>query len=298
MSKIIQLLFELGISDKNSLKKYHKGVRDCDDIQVLKCQKSGVMVLDKIINNDEYYEKNIEYQKKMGTIVVNNEKIKSKPLEDDLRRYQQYKLKFENKTVLDFGCGQGGFITLITKVSKKTVGIELNDFNRKMLVENGYDIRKNIGELNNGEKFDFITLNHVFEHLDKPIEVLNNLKKHLKLGGELIIEVPHSRDFLLNTIDNESFKSFTFWSEHLILHTKESLEIFLNYCGYHKSKIIGYQRYSLSNHIYWMSSGKPGGHEVLDFLNDENLVKSYNNILVERDETDTIIGFFKQSVNS
>ena len=256
------------------------------------------MVLDKIINNDEYYEKNIEYQKKMGTTVVNNEKIKSKPLEDDLRRYQQYKLKFENKTVLDFGCGQGGFITLITEVSKKTVGIELNDFNRKILVENGYDIRKNIGELNNGEKFDFITLNHVFEHLDKPIEVLNNLKKHLKSGGELIIEVPHSRDFLLNTIDNESFKSFTFWSEHLILHTKESLEIFLNYCGYHKSKIIGYQRYPLSNHIHWMSSGKPGGHEVLDFLNDEKLVKSYNNILVERDETDTIIGFFKQSVNS
>ena len=72
----------------------------------------------------------------------------------------------------------------------------------------------------------------------------------------------------------------------------------LNYCGYHKSKIIGYQRYPLSNHIYWMSSGKPGGHKVLDFLNDENLVKSYNNILVERDETDTIIGFFKQSVNS
>ena len=27
----------------------------------------------------------------MGTTVVNNEKIKSKPLEDDLRRYQQYK---------------------------------------------------------------------------------------------------------------------------------------------------------------------------------------------------------------
>ena len=64
MSNIIQLLYKLGISDKNSLKKYHKGVRDRDDINVLKCHKSGVIVLDKIVNNHEYFEKNINYQKK------------------------------------------------------------------------------------------------------------------------------------------------------------------------------------------------------------------------------------------
>ncbi|RPG62242.1 MAG: class I SAM-dependent methyltransferase [Flavobacteriaceae bacterium TMED238] len=298
MSNIIKLLFKLGISDKNSLKKYHKGVRDHNDINVLKCHKSGVIVLDKIVNNHGYFEKNIHYQKKKQTTVVNDKKIKSKPLEDDLRRFEQYKLKFKNKTVLDFGCGQGGFIQLIDELTKKTVGIELNDVNRKKLVKSKYDIRKNIGDLRDGEKFDFIILNMVFEHLDKPIELLEIFKQHLELRGELIIEVPHSRDFLLNTIDNESFKKFTFWSEHLILHTKNSLEIFLKHCGYIKTKIIGYQRYPLSNHIYWMSSGKPGGHKVLDFLNEENLVKSYNNFLIQREETDTIIGSFKQSLSS
>lgn len=49
MTKIIKLLFKLGISHKSSLIRYHKGVRDRSDVNVLKCKKSGVLVLDKII---------------------------------------------------------------------------------------------------------------------------------------------------------------------------------------------------------------------------------------------------------
>ena len=216
MTKIIKLLFKLGISDKNSLIRYHKGVRDRSDVNVFKCKKSGALVLDKIVNDDAYYEKNIQYQQKIETTLIDNQKINSEPIEDDLRRFDQYKLKFKNKTVLDFGCGQGGFIKLINKFSKKTVGIELNNFNRKTLIKNGLDIRKNTDELNHNEKFDFIILNHVFEHLEDPIKTLKIFKNHLKTDGELILEVPHSRDFLLNTIENNDFKSFTFWSEHLI----------------------------------------------------------------------------------
>ena len=47
----------------------------------------------------------------------------------------------------------------------------------------------------------------------------------------MIIEVPHARDFLIETFDINSFKDFTFWSEHLILHTKESLVAFAKESG-------------------------------------------------------------------
>ena len=41
--------FELGISEKNSLRIYHQGVRDNENIKVLKCKKSGVFVLDDMV---------------------------------------------------------------------------------------------------------------------------------------------------------------------------------------------------------------------------------------------------------
>ena len=237
-NKIIQLLLKLGISEKKSLKKFHQGVRDRKDIMVLKCQNSGVIVLDKVVTSDVYYETNVQYSQDMGITALRDSIIETKPLEDDYRRFENNKLKFRNKAILDFGCGQGGFIKLISKIAQKTVGIELNKMNIKKLRENGFDIRKDIGELKNNDIFDFIILNHVFEHLDRPIEIIKKLGKHLKPDGELIIEVPHSKDFLLNTMNNKNFKSFTFWSEHLILHTKKSLEIFMRHSGFSKKKFL------------------------------------------------------------
>ena len=293
MHKLFKLLEELGIADQESLMVYNHGVRDNKNINVLKCKKSGIIILDKISPNQQYYEENIDYSEDTTNTFTTNKVVSSKLLDDDVRRFEQNKSQFKGKSVLDFGCGKGEFIKLIDKITAKTVGVELNNINRKNLISNGYDIRNDINQLNNNEKFDYIILNHVFEHLDEPIQIMNKLKKHLKLNGEIIIEIPHARDFLHNTLDIEEFKSFTFWSEHLILHTKKSLELFLKHCGFSTKKIIGYQRYPISNHIYWISEGKPGGHEMLNFMNKDYLIESYNKFLTERDETDTIIGYFK-----
>jgi len=45
MNKIIKLLYELDISNKDSLTLYHQGVRDNENIKVLKCKKSGVIII-------------------------------------------------------------------------------------------------------------------------------------------------------------------------------------------------------------------------------------------------------------
>ena len=95
MNKIIKLLYELGISGKNSLKIYHQSVRDNENIKVLKCKKSGVFVLDDILTNKKYYEKNIIYSEKKETTHTIDKIIGSEPLEDDVRIFEQNKLKFE-----------------------------------------------------------------------------------------------------------------------------------------------------------------------------------------------------------
>ena len=77
------------------------------------------------------------------------------------------------------------------------------------------------------KKFDTIFLMHVLEHMPNQISELSFLRKCLNKNGKLIVEVPHALDILIANNELNSFKSFTFWSEHLVLHTKYSLKTFL-----------------------------------------------------------------------
>ena len=293
MHKLIELLIELEITSEDCLSVFHHGTRDIPSINVLRCERSGVLILDKI-NTDLNYEKNKAYDiENLGATYKRGKTLYKSPLlHDDLRRFNNLKGKLLKKDILDFGCRQGGFIKLASTVSNNIVGIELHYGNRKSLQDAGFDIKKTTDELKSNELFDVITLHHVFEHLSEPVEILTKLKKHLKPDGELIIEVPHSNDILIQTMDIPKFKSFTFWSEHLILHTKESLNKILEHVGFKTKEIVGFQRYPISNHLYWLHIGQGGGQDKYKFLNDKELIKSYNNFLVKKNLTDTIIGSF------
>ena len=85
---------------------------------------------------------------------------------DDIRRKNTLLEYCKNKSVLDFGCGFGGFIKEISKTVKSVAGVELSACEREYLKKVGYRVEKNID--NYKEKFDVITLFHVFEHLLNP----------------------------------------------------------------------------------------------------------------------------------
>ena len=101
------------------------------------------------------------------------------------------------------------------------------------------------------KKFDVITMFHVLEHVPNQIKTLKILKTKLKNKGKIIIEVPHAEDFLILQDELKEFKDFIFWSEHLILHTYNSLKTILAKSGFKKIKIQYYQRYNFSNHLGW-----------------------------------------------
>ena len=130
---------------------------------------------------------------------------------------------------------------------------------------------------------------HCFEHLPNPLEFLDEVKTFLKSNGRLIIEVPHARDFLLQNLNSKEFKDFTLWSQHLVLHTRKSLELLLNKAGFKNIITEGVQRYNLSNHFHWLCHGKPSGHmENLSVLDSSQLNDAYKNSLLKIDATDTI----------
>lgn len=130
---------------------------------------------------------------------------------------------------------------------------------------------------------------HVLEHMPSQVKVLKQLHKKLKKNGLLIVEIPHADDFLLKFNELKEFKKFTFWSEHLILHTRESIKSVLHTAGYKDIKIIYFQRYPLSNHLGWFIKKKPGGHDYFKPLISKSLNLSYINNLVQLKQTDTLI---------
>ena len=271
----IELLYKFNLSDKDSLKIFNESTRDINNLNVFKCIKSGVIVLEKFVTSEEYYEKNNHL----------------KTFEDDIRRFESYKELIKGSEILDFGCGRGGFIQLSKKISKRSVGLELNITNREYLNNIGVQCVNTLSELKD-DKFDLITLNHVFEHLNDPIDILVELQKYLKDDGIIIIEVPNARDLLLETFNLESFKNFTLWSEHLILHTRKSLETYATNSGLHVKSIKGFQRYPISNHYNWLLNGQPSGHEIFHNLNNDDFHKHYEKLLNSIDQTDTLIGYF------
>jgi len=89
-------------------------------------------------------------------------------LDDDKRRYIKFKRLFKNKDILDFGCGDGGFLKKI-KNAKSYNGVELNLFNVNFIKKNikKINIKENIEKFD--KKFDVITVFHVLEYINDPI---------------------------------------------------------------------------------------------------------------------------------
>ena len=173
--------------------------------------------------------------------------------------------------------------------AKELSGIEIRknciDYIKKQ--NNFINIQTNLRDFD--EKFDVITAFHVLEHLPNQTDSLVEIKNKLNFNGKLIIEVPSAHDFLLYLDNFEEFKKFTFWSEHLVLHTKNSLNQVLIKAGFKKIKISFVQRYDLNNHMGWFLRKKPGGHYFYKSLFKKEDNDAYKEFLIRIKKTDTLI---------
>ena len=282
-SRIRDILTDLGIVSISDIQLFSSDTRDVKGLSVYRDQCTGVIFIEDYYVGDSVY--NSGAYREGETYPVSYENTL-----DSQRRFSRYQQFIGGKAIVDFGCGAGGFLKLAKPVARSVLGVELQESFKTSLIRTGVDCVSSIDMIPSNQ--DTIFLFHVFEHLPDPIAVLCDLRSKLKQNGsgKIVIEVPHARDFLLNTMLLASFRDFTLWSQHLILHTRESLKKMLFHAGYKNIQIEGVQRYGISNHFAWLRYGRPGGHkDILSIIETNALSQAYSDALSRLDANDTIV---------
>ncbi|MBF0380655.1 MAG: class I SAM-dependent methyltransferase [Magnetococcales bacterium] len=263
-------------------------VRDNPNAVINQCDYCGLVFLTDISlgeSVDDFYRNSGMHDDNIFSI----EQWLQETKQDDARRFNSFKEQIIDKSILDFGCGAGGFLLQAKDVAKSLAGIELEKRLSGHFLQNGLEVTGDINDFARTRKFDIITAFHVLEHLPDPRFMLKEFAKYLAEDGKIIIEVPNADDALLTLYENEPFSKFTYWSCHLYLFNAANLGQLVEQVGMHISSMEHKQRYPLSNHLFWLAKGKPGGDKDWHFLDSPQLRSSYENALAKIGKTDTII---------
>ena len=286
-------LVALGIGDPDRMEPFHPRTRD-KPIPVHRDPVSGLLVLERFERPEDYYaaDKPPDRDESMQYSITeraSGASLKTRTLDDQQRRFAMFRDRLAGKSVCDYGAGFGGFVRLAAQVAERCAGVELRAHCHAHAAEQFPEIPfvTDIGSLDGA--FDVITLFHVLEHLPGALETLRRLRARLNTGGCLVIEVPHAKDFLIQSVELQEFRDFTFWSEHLVLHTRDTLQGLLEAAGFSDVRVWHEQRYGFTNHLNWFLNRKPGGHDALSGLEEEILEAQYREAR-ERDGTsDTLM---------
>lgn len=219
---------------KNSSKIFcaHKwtGFFLCDGFSLKKCVRCDLIRTEnKLKTMKEYSDTTIEEAVKQYWL-RGDEYIKFASIFVD-------KLPSKKGTVLDIGCGLGWVVHEVNKRGYRGKGIDPNkgmtSYGKEKL---NVDLKcVEFDKYHTFEKFDYITLSHVIEHIPDLHRLLIKIKSHLKQNGRVLIATPN--------IDSLMFKIFKCrWypmspHEHIWQFTPKTLSKILRYEGYEIEKV-------------------------------------------------------------
>ena len=204
------------------------------------------------------------------------------------RRTSSLEEHYLGKSILDFGCGTGGFLRTVRNFASLVAGVDLDEGLRESLVKDGFAAYSSVSECD--VAFDTIFAFHSFHHVPTPAGLLHDIRSRLRPGGNVIIEVPSAHDPLLELYKLDCFRSFTLSRFHLVLHTVDSLRRLLKANAFEPVSVSLVQRYPLSNHLSWLRDCTPSGfHSMFSVLDSEDVHSEYTRTLQGLGLSDTLI---------
>lgn len=237
--------------ERNSLKKALEiPQRKCAYFECVNCggwillPRPSKKELDKVYGNQTYFDC---LAKPVSNPIVNSIlKIKTyAPFEDYAASY------VKQGKILDLGYGNGEFLIGMKKRGYKVYGIDPYSEPSKTLVrEVGRKqlLKQSINKLPFPDNyFDAVTLWHVLEHLDSPNIVLREIRRVLKKGGKLFIELPNKNSALLKLFKNNY--TWIIVPEHVAYYSDMSLKYLFSKNKFKPVK-IGYPIKGSLNFIY------------------------------------------------
>lgn len=275
-----------GCAEKCTWNPRKGSVRDNPSTGIIECQSCQLVTHANDLSESVNYESGTMHNWALG----HGDNLPG-PAADALRRVRAIKEArkvYKFKSILDFGCGSGGMLEALSH-QYKIIGIEPDAGAREIANQKNfrvYDTAEAVIE--RGLTVDVITLFHVVEHFYDASVELTRIFRILKPNGLLIIETPNSKDALLTKYESPGFQNFTYWSHHPMLHSHESLAALVTRNGFTILENQGAQRYDLNNHLYWLSKGLPGGHDVWNGNLSRATIDNYAEDLIKSRTCDTL----------
>ena len=211
-----------------SFKKKNKNVF-IKPFRYIKCDICNTISIDPMINNaglNIIYSRNGIYSLYRKNFV---EKKSKKFLRENVinqRKVDQVLSLFSTTkfSLVDFGCGNGGFLHLLKKNGiKNLVGIDKKFDNN--CSENGIFFSNSLDAYE--KKFDCITMWGVLEHVNNPLALLKYIAKFIKKNGFLVMEFPSSDSMLMSYIMQHKYDAPRYLEKgrHLFFFGKKFIEI-------------------------------------------------------------------------
>ena len=276
------------IAENCEWEKRSGSVRDDQATGIIECKNCHLVTHSKDLSQKVNYSEGSMHDWALGY-----GDALSGPADDLTRRVNALKIleqEYKFKSILDFGCGSGEMLEAFSD-TYIVLGIEPDSGARELAkkkVQLGSIYESSASVKMQGTLVDVVTLCNVVEHFYDPSLELERIYELLKPGGLLIIETPNSCDALLTKYENQGFQDFTYWSHHPMLHSHKSLSLLVTRNRFKILECGGAQRYDLNNHLYWLSKGMPGGHDIWKGMFSEDTIQSYGRDLVKNLTSDTL----------
>ena len=159
----------------------------------------------------------------------------------------------KTKRLLDVGCGEGWTLKYFSDLKTEkwdVLGIDYSSYgleqHNKDFLEGGEFFQGDIGTflstVGKDEKFDFISMDNVLEHVDNPIEQLKLLTELANEKCVLWIKVPNDFSKTQRMLMDKGYIDHEFWvvePDHNSYFNKAGLINLAENCGWHCERVLG-----------------------------------------------------------